>query len=311
MRVALVQMNSKDEKAENLERAEMLIAQAAAWGSDLVVLPELWTYLGPSKRHAEVAEPIPGETTEFLARLAGRYGFWLVGGSFLEAVEGSERVYNTSVVLNPDGELVARYRKLHLFDVEVEGTTYQESATMAPGEEVVVASLAGVPVGLTLCYDLRFPELYRRLAAWGARLITVPAAFTMETGRDHWEILVRARAIENQVYVLAAGPVRLASAGPRLLRELDDRGPVGHRRGPRRLPRGCRGGGRRPGPRGAHPQDLARARAPARRSLHLLVRPAARRGTGRARRGPREPCPAISTSRIWRPSSGGTRSTRC
>jgi predicted amidohydrolase len=112
-------MNSKDEKAENLEKGEMLIAQAAAWGSDLVVLPELWTYLGSGKRHAEVAEPIPGETTEFLARLASRYGFWLVGGSILEAVEGSERVYNTSVVLNPDGELVARYRKLHLFDVEV------------------------------------------------------------------------------------------------------------------------------------------------------------------------------------------------
>ena len=92
--------------------------------------------------------------------------------------------------MNPDGELVARYRKLHLFDVEVEGTTYEESATMAPGEEVVVASLAGVPVGLTLCYDLRFPELYRRLAAWGARLVTVPAAFTMETGRDHWEVLL-------------------------------------------------------------------------------------------------------------------------
>ncbi|HEX2481274.1 MAG TPA: carbon-nitrogen hydrolase family protein [Methylomirabilota bacterium] len=204
MRVALVQMNSKDEKAENLERAEMLIAQAAAWGSDLVVLPELWTYLGPKKRHAEVAEPIPGETTEFLGRLAGRYGFWLVGGSFLEAVEGQERAHNTSVVLNPDGELVARYRKLHLFDVEVEGTTYQESATMAPGDEVVFASLAGVPAGLTLCYDLRFPELYRRLAAGGARLITVPAAFTMDTGRDHWEVLLRARAIENQVFVLAA-----------------------------------------------------------------------------------------------------------
>ena len=109
------------------------------------------------------------------------------------------------MVLNPDGELVARYRKLHMFDVEVEGNTYEESATMAPGEEVVVASLAGAPVGLTLCYDLRFPELYRRLAAWGARLVTVPAAFTMETGRDHWEVLLRARAIENQVYVLAAG----------------------------------------------------------------------------------------------------------
>ena len=142
------------------------------------MLPELWTYLGPRKRHAEVAEPIPGETTEFLARLAARYGFWLVGGSILEAVDGQERVHNTSVVVNPDGELVARYRKLHLFDVEVDGTTYQESATMAPGEEVVVASVAGVPVGLTICYDLRFPELYRRLAGWGARLVTVPAAFT-------------------------------------------------------------------------------------------------------------------------------------
>ncbi|HZS31841.1 MAG TPA: carbon-nitrogen hydrolase family protein [Methylomirabilota bacterium] len=204
MRVALIQMNSQDEKAENLERAEMLVAQAAAWGSDLVLLPELWTYLGPRKRHAEVAEPIPGDTTEFLGRLSARYRFWLVGGSFLEATEGSERLHNTSVVMSPDGEVVARYRKLHLFDVEVDGRTYQESATMVAGDEVVVASLAGVPVGLSICYDVRFPELYRRLAAWGARLVTVPAAFTLETGKDHWEVLLRARAIENQLYVLAA-----------------------------------------------------------------------------------------------------------
>jgi predicted amidohydrolase len=204
VRVALIQMNSQDEKAENLERAEMLVAQAAAWGSDLVLLPELWTYLGPRKRHAEVAEPIPGDTTEFLGRLSARYRFWLVGGSFLEATEGSERLYNTSVVVSPDGEVVARYRKLHLFDVEVDGRTYEESATMVAGDEVVVASLAGVPVGLSICYDVRFPELYRRLAAWGARLVTVPAAFTLETGKDHWEVLLRARAIENQLYVLAA-----------------------------------------------------------------------------------------------------------
>lgn len=204
MRVALVQMNSRDEKAENLERAEMLIGQAAAWGSDLVLLPELWTYLGPRKRHAEVAEAIPGETSEFLGRLAARYRFWLVGGSYLEAAEGKERFHNTSVAFNPDGDVVARYRKLHLFDVEVDGKTYEESATTAPGDEVVVAALAGAPVGLTICYDLRFPELYRRLAARGARLLTVPAAFTMETGKDHWEVLLRARAIENQAYVLAA-----------------------------------------------------------------------------------------------------------
>ncbi len=204
MRVALVQMNSGDEKAENLERAEQLIGQAATWGPDLVVLPELWTYLGPAKRHPEVAEPIPGETSEFLARLAGRYRVWLVGGSYLEAVDGSERFHNTCPVLSPDGDLVACYRKLHLYDVEVEGKVYEESATIAPGGEAVVASLAGVPVGLTVCYDVRFPELYRRLAVQGAWLVTVPAAFTMETGKDHWEVLLRARAIENQLYVLAA-----------------------------------------------------------------------------------------------------------
>jgi predicted amidohydrolase len=204
VRIALVQMNSRDDKAENLEQAERLVGQAAAWGSDLVVLPELWTYLGPRKRHSEVAEPIPGETSEFLSRLAARYRFWLVGGSYLEQVEGAERFHNTSVVFDPDGEVVARYRKLHLFDVEVDGKLYEESATVAPGAEAVVVSLAGVPVGLSICYDLRFPELYRRLAARGARLVTVPAAFTMETGKDHWEVLLRARAIENQVYVLAA-----------------------------------------------------------------------------------------------------------
>ena len=209
MRVALVQMNSQDDKAENLERAEQLVGQAAAWGSDLVLLPELWTYLGPRKRHAEVAEPIPGETSELLSRLAARYRFWLIGGSYLEAVEGAERLYNTCVAFNPDGDVVARYRKLHLFDVEVDGKVYEESATMAAGDEVVVASLAGAPVGLSICYDLRFPELYRRLAARGARLLTVPAAFTMETGKDHWEVLLRARAIENQAYVLAA-----AQCGP-------------------------------------------------------------------------------------------------
>jgi predicted amidohydrolase len=151
-----------------------------------------------------VAEPIPGETSELLGRLAARYGFWLVGGSYLEAVEGSERFYNTSIALSPEGEIVARYRKLHLFDVEVDGKVYEESATVEPGAEVVVASLGRAAVGLSICYDLRFPELYRRLAHGGARLVTVPAAFTAETGKDHWEVLLRARAIENQVFVLAA-----------------------------------------------------------------------------------------------------------
>ena len=212
MRVALVQMNSQDDKAVNLERAEGLVAQAAAWGPDLVVLPELWTYLGPRKRHAGVAEPIPGETSELLGRWASRYRFWLVGGSYLESVEGSERFFNTSVALSPDGDLVARYRKLHLFDVEVDGKTYQESATIAAGAETVVTQLGRASVGLSVCYDLRFPELFRALAAQGARVVAVPSAFTAETGKDHWHVLLRARAIENQVYVLA--PAQAGSHGP-------------------------------------------------------------------------------------------------
>ena len=204
MRVSVIQMNSQDDKAANLERVESLVAQAAAWGPDLVLLPELWTYLGPRKRHAEVAESIPGETSELLGRLAARYHLWLVGGSYLETGDEPDRFYNTSIALSPDGDVVARYRKIHLFDVDLDGKTYQESATVAPGGEAVVANLGRVTAGLTVCYDLRFPELYRRLAHRGARLVTVPAAFTMETGKDHWEVLLRARAIENQVFVLAA-----------------------------------------------------------------------------------------------------------
>src|SRR5262249_24625881 len=198
MRVALVKMNSRDDKAENWERAEQLIAQAAAWGPDLVVLPELWTYLGPPKRYAEVAEPIPGETSELLGRLATRYRVWLIGGSYVETVPGQERPYNTCPVFDPDGELVARYRKLHLFDVDVDGKVYEESATIAAGAEVVVAKVAGVPVGLTICYDLRFPELYRRLAVPGARRLSVPAAVPLGAGEDHWGGPLRAPAGADQ-----------------------------------------------------------------------------------------------------------------
>lgn len=207
MRVAVVQMNSRDDKAANLAKAEALLDEAAARGAEFAVLPELWTYLGPKDRHARVAEPIPGPTSDLLAQIACRHRLWLVGGSYLESAPGQPRLFNTCLAFSPDGEIVARYRKLHLFDVDVGGYSYRESATMAAGDEAVLAELSGVKVGLTICYDLRFPELYRRLAVGGARIITVPSAFTRETGKDHWEVLLRSRAIENQVFILAAAQV--------------------------------------------------------------------------------------------------------
>lgn len=207
MRVAVVQMNSRDDKPANLAKAEALLAEAAARGAELAVLPELWSYLGPKDRHAQVAEPIPGPTSDFLAGIARRHRLWLVAGSYLEAVADQSRLFNTCLALSPDGEILARYRKLHLFDVDVGGFSYRESATMAAGGEVVATDLSGVRVGLTICYDLRFPEIYRRLAVGGAKIITVPSAFTRETGKDHWEVLLRSRAIENQVFILAAAQV--------------------------------------------------------------------------------------------------------
>jgi predicted amidohydrolase len=207
MRVAVVQMNSAEDKVRNLSTAERLLNEAAERGAELAVLPELFTYLGRRAQHRAVAEPIPGPTAELLARIARQHRLQLVAGSYLESVPGQERFFNTSLAIAADGSIVARYRKLHLFDVDADGHRYRESDTMSPGEDVVLTKLGDVPVGLTICYDLRFPELYRRLAAGGARIITAPSAFTLETGKDHWDLLVRTRAVENQVFMLAAAQV--------------------------------------------------------------------------------------------------------
>jgi predicted amidohydrolase len=204
IRVAAVQMTSGDDKQQNIADAIALIERAARAGATCVALPEVWTYLGDTARVAEVAEPIPGPTIDRLADIARRRGIYLHCGSIYERVPGEPRAYNTSAVLGPDGDLLARYRKIHMFDVALEGNVvFQESATVAPGEEIVTVDLGGITLGLTICYDLRFPELFRLLALAGAEIIAVPAAFTQYTGKDHWEILLRARAIENQVFVLA------------------------------------------------------------------------------------------------------------
>ena len=205
LRVACVQLNSGIDKGANLERAERLVARAAATGADVVLLPEKWNAIGSADTLRANAEPLDGgETVDAMSGWARQHGITLVGGSITERREGREKLSNTCLVFETSGEVAAVYRKIHMFDVEVGGQVYRESEAEEPGEETLVADVEGWRVGLTVCYDLRFPELYRILALDGAELITVPAAFTMYTGKDHWELLLRARAVENQCYVAAA-----------------------------------------------------------------------------------------------------------
>jgi predicted amidohydrolase len=208
IRVACVQMTSRSDKAANIETAERLLAQAAATGADVVVLPEKWNAIGNADALHAAAEALEdGESVEAMAGWARRHGVTLVGGSITERRDGREKLSNTSLVFDPEGNLAAAYRKIHLFDVEVGGVTYLESEAEEPGDEPVVADVEGWRIGLSVCYDVRFPELYRILALQGAELLTVPAHFTTPTGKDHWHVLLRARAIENQAYVAAAAQV--------------------------------------------------------------------------------------------------------
>src|SRR5919109_2417793 len=205
LRVACVQLNASESKADNIERAGTLVARAAATGADLVVLPEKWNGIGPPEFLRANAESLDdGETVEAMRSWARDHKVTLVGGSIAERREGRDKLSNTSVVFDPDGEIAAVYRKIHMFDVEVGGHVYRESESEEPGEEPATCEAEGWKLGLTLCYDVRFPELYRILALEGAELVTIPAAFTLFTGKDHWELLVRARAVENQCYVAAA-----------------------------------------------------------------------------------------------------------
>jgi predicted amidohydrolase len=206
VRAAAVQLSSTPDRERNLGAADRLIRAAAADGAELVVLPEKWPVLGTPEETAASAEPLDGLTVRWARATARELGIDLVAGSLAELVEGRERGFNTCVHAGPDGELHGVYRKLHMFDVEVGGRSYRESEHEEPGDEIVVSELAGgVGLGLTICYDLRFPELYRILALRGARILTVASAFTLTTTREqHWEVLLRARAIEDQAFVVAA-----------------------------------------------------------------------------------------------------------
>lgn len=208
MRVAAVQLNSTGDAASNLAAADRHVRAAAAEGASLIVLPEKWTVMGGPRLLREEAQPLDGPAIEWARQTAAELRIDLVAGSITERRQGSEMLSNASVHVSPEGEVKAVYRKIHMFDVEIEGRRYHESEVEQPGDEIVLTQTAdGVSVGLTICYDLRFPELYRILALKGAMGFALPSAFTLPTTREHWEILVRARAIENQGFVIAANQV--------------------------------------------------------------------------------------------------------
>jgi deaminated glutathione amidase len=209
LRVAAVQLNSTNDKARNLAAAERLVRAAAADGAELVALPEKWNLLAGGEELLAGAEALDGPSLSAARGWARTLGIHLLAGSIAERDDG-EKAFNTSVLIGPDGGDLARYRKIHMFDVDAGGVSYRESEHEQPGAELVTAPVGDLIAGLTVCYDLRFPELFRILALRGARLLTVPSAFTRATGRDHWEVLLRARAIENQVFVLAPNQVGTA-----------------------------------------------------------------------------------------------------
>ena len=238
LRVALVQLEARDDVDANISHAVALSREAAV-GSDLVVLPEYVQYRGTPDGWRRSAHPVPGPTTDPFTDVARESGCWILAGTRAEVSGDPLRPHNTAVVIDPSGRIAARYRKVHLFDVAVEdGPQTTESAKVTPGEGLVAVDLSGTRLGLSICYDLRFPELYRALALAGAEVLAVPSDFSARTGRDHWEVLLRARAIENGAWVLAAGSCGARRAGshsrPGATRWWSTLGPGGRAGGRRR-----------------------------------------------------------------------------
>ncbi|MCM3569040.1 carbon-nitrogen hydrolase family protein [Neobacillus mesonae] len=206
MKVAVIQLNSKSDKQENLRKAKEYIIQAVQSGAELISLPEYFNFMGEDHEKRFAAESIPnGETPRMLSELARENEVFIHAGSIVEKFT-EEKSYNTSFIINPNGEVIGKYNKIHLFDIEINGMpSYKESSTIQGGDSPVLVDLPFGKAGLSICYDLRFPELFRNHAVNGAKVLFVPAAFTQYTGMLHWEVLLRARAIENQCYVIAAG----------------------------------------------------------------------------------------------------------
>lgn len=213
--VALIQLDAGEDVTANVALAEELTREAARAGARFIALPEMYHFRSTGQPATLPGESIPGPSTRGLQAIAAEFQAAILAGSVCEAIAGSFRVHNTSVLIAPDGSLAATYRKIHLFDVEVDGVAIRESDWYVPGDTTVSAVVLGHRVGLSICYDLRFPELYRRHADERAEILTVPASFTATSGAAHWECLLRARAIENQAFVLAPGQTGAGSGGVR------------------------------------------------------------------------------------------------
>ncbi len=207
-KIAVVQLDSQNNKGENLKTACRCIDEAATEGVRLVSFPEMMNLSGENIGEGGGHETIPGYTTKILMAKAREHGIYIHSGSFCEKIPGGEKAYNTSVIIDPEGEIIAHYRKLHTFDVTLpDGTVCDESARVHPGDEIVTVDTALGKLGMSICYDIRFPELYRIMALDGAQVIFTPASFTMPTGKDHWEPILRTRAIENGCYIVSPGQI--------------------------------------------------------------------------------------------------------
>jgi predicted amidohydrolase len=212
LRVAVAQINSGSDKEANLAVMQRMIVEAAGQGADLVAFPEYSTFLGPDTQFSQVAESIPGASTGIISEAARREGISVLIGSLVERSSGGE-LFNTSILIDADGEIRGTYQKVHLFTATLADAPGSESTYITPGSDIRTAEWNGLTLGMSICFDLRFPELYRELAHLGSDIITVPAAFTKFTGKDHWEVLLRSRAIENQAFVIAPNQVGTFEGG--------------------------------------------------------------------------------------------------
>ncbi len=218
---AAIQIDSQSDKSLNLSKAGDCIDEAAARGASLIGMPEMVNYIGDEEGELENAEHLDGETISLFSRKAKEHQIWLHCGSIFEKIENSDKLFNTSVLLSPAGEIVARYRKIHLFDVDVkDGPSFMESKTKKSGSDVVVAQTELCNIGLSICYDMRFPELYRIMMLKKAQIVFVPAEYTLATGKDHWEPVLRTRAIENQIYIIAPAQIGIKPGFPTYGRSL-------------------------------------------------------------------------------------------